>query len=40
MSNTQQVSSCTSLLSATPKLTNQPDEDDLNPTQTEGYKVS
>jgi hypothetical protein len=40
MSNTQQVSSCPFLFSATPKLIFQPDEDDLNPTQTEGYKVS
>ena len=40
MSNTQQVSSNPPLEPGGPKLTIKPDEDDLNPTQTEGYKVS
>lgn len=40
MSNTQQVSYVKRYLVVSPKLIVQPDEDDLNPTQTEGYKVS
>ena len=40
MSNTQQVSCSFLSVSGMPKLILQPDEDDLNPTQTEGYKVS